>query len=92
MMKKNETPKKSKCFTKLMDIKGVELFDAKFTFTQESDTCDSGDFGQSLTVFTEDGGGGSYIVISTERWAIDYDEIDNFCDCLKRILKVVDEK
>lgn len=92
MTKKSETHKNIKRIDKLMDIKGVELFDAKFTFTQESDTCDSGDFGQSLTVFTEDGGGGSYIVISTERWAIDYDEIDKFCEGLKRILKVVDEK
>jgi hypothetical protein len=40
------------------------------TFTQEADCCDSGD-GQFLTIRTENGGGGDFYVIETERWAFD---------------------
>jgi hypothetical protein len=42
----------------------------KMTFTQEADCCDSGD-GQFLTIRTENGGGGDFYVIETERWAFD---------------------
>jgi len=42
----------------------------KMTFTQDSDCCDSGD-GQFLTIRTENGGGGDFYVIETERWAFD---------------------
>jgi hypothetical protein len=42
----------------------------QMTFTQESDCCDSGD-GQFLTIKTENGGGGDFFVIETQRWAFD---------------------
>jgi hypothetical protein len=42
----------------------------KMTFTQDSDCCDSGD-GQFLTIRTENGGGGDFYVIETQRWAFD---------------------
>ena len=42
------------------------------TFTQEADTCASGGDGyQNLIVREEDGGGGSFYAIETERWAFD---------------------
>jgi hypothetical protein len=39
------------------------------TFTQDSDCCDSKD--QFLTIKTQNGGGGDFFVIETERWAFD---------------------
>jgi hypothetical protein len=72
----------------IMDIKGVNLFGVVYEFSQDSDSCQEGDVGQTIKVFTEDGGGGSYIVFSTERWAIDHDDIDKFADALKRIVAI----
>jgi hypothetical protein len=70
-----------------MGIKGVNLFGVAFEFSQDSDSCQGGDdVGQSIKIFTEDAGGGSYILFSTERWAIDHDDIDKFADTLKRIV------
>lgn len=83
----NERPKPPKCGT-LMGIKGVSLERVIYEFSQDSDSCQDNDNGQSLTVSTDDGGGGSYIVISTERWAVDYDDIDKFTDTLKRIVNL----
>lgn len=53
------------------------------TFTQESDTCSSiGDGYQNLIVREEDGGGGSFYVIETERWA--FDSIEELIAVLRR--------
>jgi hypothetical protein len=71
-----------------MGIDGVELFGVVYEFSQDSDSCQAGDAGQSIKVFTEDAGGGSYIIFSTERWAIDADDIDKFADTLKRIVAI----
>jgi len=40
------------------------------TFTQDADCCDSGE-GQFLKIKTENGGGGDFYIIETERWAFD---------------------
>jgi hypothetical protein len=39
------------------------------TFTQEADCCDNRE--QYLTIKTQNGGGGDFYVIETERWAFD---------------------
>lgn len=41
----------------------------QMTFTQEADCCD--DREQYLTIKTQNGGGGDFYVIETERWAFD---------------------
>jgi hypothetical protein len=41
----------------------------EMTFTQDADCCDSED--QFLTIKTQNGGGGDFFVIETERWAFD---------------------
>jgi hypothetical protein len=41
----------------------------EMTFTQNADCCDSKD--QFLTIKTQNGGGGDFFVIETERWAFD---------------------
>jgi hypothetical protein len=54
--------------------KGVSLFSLEMVFTQDADSCDPETMGQSLTVSTDDAGGGTFIVIKTDRWAIDKPE------------------
>lgn len=89
-LKKPGAVNNRKCGT-FMGIKGVRLTDVTHEFFQESDSCQNDDSGQSLKVFTEDAGGGSYIVFETERWAIDHDKIDKFCDALKKIVNIPEE-
>lgn len=60
---------------------------ATFDFTQEDDSnTSSADGFQSLKVTVEDAGGGRYVTFSTERWALDADEIDKFAAKLKELL------
>lgn len=59
---------------------------ARFTFHQEADCCDSGP-GQTLEVRVEDGGGGPYLVLCTERWALDGESIPRLAALLRRCLK-----
>jgi len=47
------------------------LFDGKLQYTQESDSCDPNDLGQAIDISAEEGGGGKFFVIKTERWAFD---------------------
>lgn len=44
--------------------------DFKMTFTQDGDCCDT-NHEQYITIKTENGGGGDFFVIETERWAFD---------------------
>ena len=83
--KRSATPPKNGTF---MGIKDVQLFSVAYEFSQDSDSCQPQDNGQNLKVFTGDGGGGSYVIIETARWAIDDDDIDKFADCLKRIVSI----
>lgn len=55
------------------------------TYTQDMDCCGLGYINQ-LTVETENGGGGWFLILKTERWALDADEIDTFAATLKALL------
>ena len=56
-------------------------------FSQEGDT-NSSNLRNYITVKSESPvGGDNYIVISTERWAIDIDELPQFIEMLKEVLK-----
>ena len=68
------------------------LTETKDIYAQDSDCCQDKDVGQSLVIRTQDGGGGAYVVIETERWAIDADKVDDFCDALKRTLSRVERE
>jgi hypothetical protein len=57
-----------------------EVEDVTITYTQEEDSCDRSNSPQELKIFTEDAGGGKYIVFETERWAID--SIDELIEIL----------
>jgi hypothetical protein len=52
----------------------------KMTFTQDSD-CNSIE-DQFLTIKTDNGGGGDYYIIETERWA--FDSIDELVEVLNK--------
>lgn len=62
---------------------------AKYTFHQERDCCGEGDEDNYLEIETHDGGGGQYLVIKTERWAIEPGEFPEFINLLKKSLKTV---
>lgn len=63
--------------------KQPEMFGAEFTFTQDGDSCDGLGNLQQLEVSVEDAGGGKYLVIKTERWAMD--SIDDLTALLERV-------
>lgn len=69
----------------------MKVFEKTVTYTQDTDTWQpTSDMCQTLEVKShrvDDGPDGSFITISTERWAIDADEIDSFCNELKNFLK-----
>lgn len=69
----------------------LKLIEKKFVWQQENDCCDDGKHDyesgfQTLTAETHDGGGGAYLVIKTERWALDRDELERFIDLLQTVL------
>lgn len=79
--------------------KGVKREGRVETFSQEMDSagpvvdepCAADEF-QQLRVETRDAGVGPYLVISTERWAIDPDQIDAFAEMLRGVLCAVGEE
>ena len=81
-------------------MKKPELSEMRVSYTQDTDCCDSS-LCQLLTIKTEDGGGGTFFVIETERWAFDdpqelIDLLTDFKrrfknDCEKTIDKEVDQ-
>ena len=65
----------------------MRLVETTKVFIQDADCCDSNSgLDQQLTVSTQDGGGGKYIVISTDRWALNPDEIEDFIKALKEMI------
>jgi hypothetical protein len=70
--------------------KGITLSDCKFTFYQESDSCDENQSGQELSVLLEDNGAGKFLVIETRRWSLDFDEISKLNDILNQVKSIVE--
>jgi hypothetical protein len=50
------------------EFKGPVLSEASLEYFQDSDDCDDG-LGQNLCINTDDGGGGPYYVLKSDRWA-----------------------
>lgn len=62
----------------------------KNTYTENPDSCAESDRDMNvLTVETQDAGGGAYVVISTERWALDLESLDEFAAELRRVIEAV---
>lgn len=70
-----------------IDKPRVKLFSKELVYVQEPDSCDPSQMDQELRIMTDDAGGGSYIILKTERWAVDRDEIQQFCDMLIKALE-----
>jgi hypothetical protein len=68
---------------------GAKLCSKKLEFIQDQDTLQDGYNDQILLVEINDGGAGPYVIISTERWAFDIKDIDEFCNMLKEQVKNV---
>ena len=67
---------------------GVGIGRVLYELNQDSDSCEREDLGQTLKVSTDDAGGGSFIILKTERWAIDSDCIDKFAAMLKEVVNI----
>lgn len=66
----------------------------KVVFRQEKDCCDgetSDLVDQFMEVEIQDGGCGAFVVIRTQRWALDEESIDEFSECLKEMIKKYDK-
>lgn len=59
------------------------------TLTQEPDSCGP-DATQVLEIITDDAGGGPFLVLKTERWALDRDDIDALRDLFAAMLAHAD--
>lgn len=64
----------------------MELAGVKALYTQEPDAA-SAELCHAICLERVDNGGGPYLVISTDRWALDPDEVDAFADTLKGFLQ-----
>jgi hypothetical protein len=75
-------------------VKKAEILNQEFklTFAQDSDCLSTED--QFLTIKTDNGGGGDFFVIETERWAFDsFDElIELFNKFKEKHEKIKEEK
>ena len=64
-----------------------KIVELKITYMQDNDCEDENKDGQYLTVQTQNNGVANFIIIETERWSLDLDEIDKFADTLKDFIK-----
>lgn len=66
----------------------MRLCKAQVTLTQPDDDHGAGLDDQYLTIKVEDAGAGPYIVIETNRWAVDLEEIPALIERLNNIEKM----
>ena len=73
-------------------MEDVKMYSLSATYTQDSDGMDTNSFGHYLHLELTDPGfeQENYLVIKTDRWALDIDEIDDFCSLLKSFCGVPD--
>lgn len=62
-----------------------KVYEWSANYEQEPDCCS--DEMQTLECKTNDGGGGPFLIIKTERWALNPEDIDAFADMLKNFMK-----
>ena len=68
----------------------MKLTSVTEVYSQEEDCCGRVDeHGQDIEISTRDGGGGSYLVIKTERWAVD--NVDELIGPMKALLNRIHE-
>lgn len=57
------------------------------TYRQPADCCQTGKDDQILEVKVQDGGGGPFIVLKTERWSFDAESLEAFTKQVKELLE-----
>lgn len=70
-------------------ISGVKIVCKKLEYIQDQDSLQEGFNDQILHVEINDAGAGPYIIISTERWAFDINDIEEFAKMIKEQAKDV---
>ena len=75
-----------------MVYKDCRLDGCTFNISQENDSNDPGSLGQYLTIEVTDNGAGKYLLLKSDRWAIEPTDIDAFCAMLKKMLILAEEK
>ena len=73
--------------------RGMKLTSLTETYYQEEDCCGRPEeLGQDLEISALDGGGGFYLVLKTERWALDGEkDIERLVSKLRSVLKRVNK-
>lgn len=62
----------------------------RVTYTEAADSCaPSGSDLNLLQIETQDAGGGVYVVIKTERWALDLESLDEFVAEVRRVIGMI---
>lgn len=69
----------------------MKLETASFEFTQDVDSNHNGIINE-LHVEITDAGGGPYIVLKTDRWSLDVDDLPVFMNELKKLVQQVEEQ
>jgi hypothetical protein len=59
----------------------------KSTYSQPSDSCGPNEDDQFIEIEKYNAGQGDYIVLKTERWAFDPEELDAFIRMIKTVIK-----
>lgn len=68
----------------------MKLVEITEVYSQDEDCCGRpDDICQQIEISTENGGGGSYLVVKTERWAVD--DIDELVRPMRDLLKRIHE-
>jgi len=71
--------------------KGVRVFQVSVSLVQEPDSCGPA-LMQEIKISTDDAGAGPFVVIETERWAIDKEDLDPLRDVIAAMLAHTDER
>ena len=71
---------------------GIVIDGLKVTLSQENDSCDLSDVGQSMEIEFVDAGGGFYPVIKTERWAYDVETSQELWGFINEICESINDK
>lgn len=70
----------------------VEVAKVQVDFYQPPDSGQPGEDGQTLTIWTEDAGGGPYICIKTDRWSMDNAELGMVQELAQKVLRIHEKK
>jgi hypothetical protein len=65
--------------------KSVRVAEISITLMQEPDSCGLDEI-QVLRISTEDAGGGPFVVLKTDRWALDKTDLDPLRDAIAAII------